>query len=508
METRHNKVIAKNTMMLYFRMLLTMFIGLYTSRVILSALGVSDYGLYNVVGGVVTMFTFINGSLSAGTQRFITFELERGTLDSLKKVFSTSLIIHVVLAGIILVFAETIGFWFVVNKMNFPTERLTAAIWTYQFSIIACMVSIVQVPFMSSLIAHEKMSIYAYMGIYDSFMKLIVAISITVVTYDKLIIYAFLILVVQLSSVFIYFFYCRKHYKECTFSLSFDKESFKKMFSFSAWDTIGSMAMIGQTQGVNIVINIFCGTVVNAARGISVTVNNLIMSFVNNFLMAANPQIVKNYASGNLTEMFDLVINVAKLASCLLLLIGIPVFIDIEYLLSLWLGEYPEYAPTFVRIILIQSWIQTLGIPTVKAMHAIGNIKAMNLMVGTLLFLILPFTYLFFKMGFSVSTVLLLNIIPWLIAIPIRLYLLKVYVNFPFGKFMVQVILGGLLIALSCYSISFLIYKSLTFDGLFRFLVFAALSITASAILIYVFVVPKNIKLYIKKVVQTKIIKR
>ena len=489
-----NKRIAKNTLMLYFRMLLTMVIGLYSSRIILSELGISDYGLYCVVGGVVTMFTFVNGSLSAGTQRFLTFELGRGDTEKLKKVFSTAIAIHTFLAIIILFLAETIGMWFLLNKMNFVPNRVDAAIWVYQFSIAACMVNVIQVPFMSTLIAHEKLDIYAYMSIYDAVMKLVIVFLLAFAPFDKLIFYGLLILLVNISSAIIYNTYCRKHYEECRFVYDFDKDTFKRMFSFSAWDIVGSMASIGQSQGVNIVINMFCGTVVNAAYGISATVNNLVMGFVNNFLMAANPQIVKYYAQKQLNEMFSLVINTAKLASYLLLFIGIPIFIEIEFLLKLWLVEYPPYAPLFLRIILVQSWIQTLGTPTIRALHATGNIKLMNILVGLLLLLILPATYLMFRLGCPPETVLYINIIPWIIAIPIRLILLYRYCHFPVMSYIKKVLVLGVVIASICYAIPYSVYSLLSLDKLEQFLIVGMVSMISSSSIIFFVGIPKNIQ--------------
>ena len=486
-----NKRIAKNTMMLYFRMLLILAIGLYTSRVVLAELGISDYGLYNVVGGMVTMFTVINGSLNAGTQRFLTFELGRGDSEKLKMVFSTAITIYIILAILILFLAETVGLWFLLNKMNFELGRLHAAIWVYQFSIIACMVSVIQVPFMSALIAHEKFDIYAYMSIYDVVMKLLVVFLLSFAPFDKLIYYAFLILLVNISSAIIYNTYCRRHYEECRFSWNFDKNTFKRMFSFSAWDVVGSMAVIGQLQGVNIVINMFCGTVVNAAYGIAKTVNNIIMAFVGNFMAATNPQIIKSYAQKHLEEMFTLVINAAKMSSYLLLIIGIPVFIELEFLLKLWLGDYPSYSPIFLRIILVQSWIQTLSEPTIKALHAIGNIKLLNLVVGSLLLLILPVTYLLLRLGYSPEIVLCVNIIPWMIAIPIRLILLYKYCGFPIMRYIKDVILLGVVIAVLCYIIPYILHDFVLFEGWSRFLLVVFTSVFSSSLVIFLLGIPK-----------------
>lgn len=493
-----NKRIAKNTLLLYVRMLLTMAIGLYTSRVVLAELGISDYGLYSVVGGIATMFTFINGALNAGTQRFLTFELGRGNIVQLKKIFSTAIVIYTFLALLILFLAETVGLWFLLNKMNFEPGRLNAAIWVYQFSIIACMVSIIQVPFMAALVAHEKFDIYAYMSIYDAVMKLVIVFLLTFAPFDKLIFYASLILLVNISSAIIYNWYCRKHYDECRFVWGLDKNVFKRMFSFSAWDVVGSLASIGQLQGVNIVINMFCGTIVNAAYGIATTVNNIVMGFVNNFMMASNPQIVKTYAQNQLKEMFSLVINTAKMASYLLLIIGIPVFIEVEFLLELWLGEYPPYAPLFLRIILIQSWVQTLGTPTIRALHATGNIKLMNILVGSLLLMILPVTYFLLRSGASPEIVLCVNIIPWVIAIPIRLVLLYRYCKFPILSYIKKVILLGAAIAILCFFIPYITHTFFINDAGWReFLAVGFVSFTTSVIIIFTIGIPKSIRLQI-----------
>jgi O-antigen/teichoic acid export membrane protein len=499
----NNKRIAKNTMLLYFRMLITMLVGLYTSRIVLQALGVSDYGLYNVVGGVVTMFTFVNGSMAAGTQRFITFELGRGDMNALNKVFSTSVVVHLILIAAIFMIAETVGVWFVQNKMVFDVGRENAAMWVYQFSIIASLLSIFQTPFMATIIAHEKMNIYAYMSIFDAMVKLLIAFVIQVAPFDKLIFYALLFLVSNVVTFAIYIIYCRFKFEESRFTLHLDKPTFRKMFSFSAWDIIGSLATVGQAQGVNVVINIFCGTVVNAARGISVTVNSMVMQFVNNFLMAANPQLIKYYANNQIPEMVRLAINTANLATYLLLFVGIPVFIEIEYLLYLWLGEYPDYAPIFVRIILIQSLIQSIGTPTMRSLHAIGNIKLMNIFVGALLLLILPMSYVLFKLGCSVEIVLLLNILPWLFAIPIRLLLLKKYIGFPFWTYFIEVLVKGSLISLLAYIFPSIVHNTFSDQGVVRLFLVSITGVVCSSVAIYYLGLNKPLRQSLRSKVST-----
>ncbi len=503
---QNNRRIAKNTMLLYFRMLITLFVGLYTSRVVLATLGVSDYGLYSVVGGVIGMFGFLTGMLSAGTQRFITYEIGTGNSGNLKKVFSTSLCMYLMLAGVILLLGETIGLWFVSNKMNFAPGRETAAIWVYQFTVITAIVALIQAPFMASLIAHEKMDIYAYMSIYDVMMKLVIVYFIRLTRFDKLIFYAFLLMLVSLSSTVIYNIYCQRKYPECRFRFSFDKESFKKMFSFSAWDMVGNMAGICQTQGVSIVINMFCGTVVNAAQGIANQVNGIIMQFVNNFLVAVNPQIVKYYATGQVKEMVNLVFNTAKYGAYLVLFFAIPTFIETEYILEIWLGEYPPLAPVMLRIMLLQSFFQALGIPTVKAVHAVGRLKEVNVTIGLLLLSILPICFFMLQIGASPELTVLASVLPWLFAIPIRLFWLKRFCGFPARQFIGEVLLKVFLMAAVLFALPCAIRYFVAFgSGLVEFLVVGTVSVLWTAFVIYYFGLSKDARQQLKQFVLRKL---
>jgi len=485
---QNNRRIAKNTMFLYFRMLITLFVGLYSSRVVLATLGISDYGLYSVVAGVIGMFGFLTGMLSAGTQRFITYEIGIGNLDNLKKVFSTALSMYLMLSGVVLLLGETIGLWFVSNKMNFEPGRHTAAICVYQFTVVTAIVALIQAPFMASLIAHEKMDIYAYMSLYDVTMKLIIVYLIRFTSHDRLIVYGFLYMLVSLSSTIIYNVYCQRKYPECRFRLGLDRESFKKMFSFSAWDLVGNLAGICQTQGVSIVLNIFCGTVVNAAQGIANQVNGIIMQFVNNFQVAVNPQVVKYYACGRVDDMINLVFNSARYSAYLVLLFSIPTFIEAEYILTIWLGEYPPLAPVMLRIMLLQSLFQSLGIPTVKAVHAVGRLKEVNVTVGIMLLAILPICYLMLKAGASPEMTVLASVLPWLFAIPLRVFWLKRFCDFPAWQFMRQVILNVFIIAGVLFTLPYAIMYFVPFgSNLTEFLVVGTVSVVWTVFVIYFF---------------------
>ena len=479
-----NKRIAKNTLMLYFRMLLTLGVGLYAARIVLQMLGASDFGLYNVVGGIVTMFTFVSGTLATGTQRFLMFALGENNETKLHCVFSTASYLHVLFAVIVFVVSEAVGLWLLYNQMQIPEGRMDAAFWVFQFSTVAAMVAIVQVPYMSSLIAHEKMDIYAWVSIYDAVMKLLIVYLIQMMEVDKLVLYAFLYFIVHISTALIYMFYCRRKYDECRMFRGFDKSLFHEIASFSGWNIFGCGAVALQGQGVNILLNVFFGAVVNAARGIAFQVNGIILQFVNNFQTAVNPQIVKLYASGNKDEMIHLVINNSKFAAYLFLLIAVPLFIEIEFVLKIWLGDYPDYTPIFLRIIIIQSLVQTITRPVVMAIHAVGRMKSVNLTSGTALLLILPVTYILLKLGASPVTVFWVNVIPWLIELFFELYWLNKYISFPFMGFYRKVYAVVFPLAALMFLVPYLVKVNLPYSSWVEFLIVCSVSVVSSCLII------------------------
>lgn len=498
----NNKRIAKNTLLLYFRMLITMLVGLYTSRVILQTLGVSDYGLYNVVGGVVTMFTFVNGTLASGTQRFLTFELGANNQEGLRKVFNTAMALHGLLAFILFILVETIGLWFLYNKMNIEPGRMDAAFWVFQFSCVTMLVNVIQVPFMSSLISHEKMDIYAYMSIFDVVMKLLIVYLIQVVNYDKLILYGFLFLIVNCISALIYNFYCRSKFDECKLRKIFDKKIFHEMMNFSGWNIFGCASVTFQGEGVNILLNMFFGTVVNAARGIAFQVNGIVMQFVNNFQMAVNPQIVKYYAAGNTKEMIKLAMVNSKLAASLLLFILVPLFIEIDFVLKIWLGEYPAYAPIFLRIILIQSVVQTMSRPVVMMIHAVGKMKLVNLTAGSALLMILPVSYLLLKLGASPVTVFMVNVIPWFLETFFELLCLRKYIGMSPMAFYKTVYGRVFPVGFLMFVLPFITYYLLS-DGWLRFIAICIVSVLSSSTLIYFLGLDKDMRVFVVKKIKT-----
>lgn len=370
-----NKRIAKNTAFLYLRQLIIMVVSIYTSRVILDVLGASDYGIYNVVGGIVTMMSFLNGALGASSSRFLTYELGRGDQDKLNRTFSASLNLHICVALIVLILGETLGLWFFYEKLIIPADRIVAAFWVYQFSIITTMISFTQVPYNASLIAHENMSIYAYVGLYEAISKLVIVYLLLASPIDKLIFYGMLLMLNSIGIQLFYRFYTTKRYKECRFRIVKEKPLYKTLLSYSGWDLFGGVAVICQGQGINILLNLFFGPVVNAARAIAVQVQNAVSMFVNNFLTAVRPQVVKNFAEDNTDEMYRLTFNAAKFAYLLMLALVLPVCFEIDFILHLWLGKnMPSDTPIFAVLVLCTYLMETYHQASLMSYHAIGKI--------------------------------------------------------------------------------------------------------------------------------------
>lgn len=421
----NNKRIAKNTMLLYMRMLFLMLISLYTSRVVLNSLGVDDYGIYNVVGGVVAMFSVLSGSLSGAISRFLTFELGTGNIENLKKVFSSSITIQLGLALFFILLAETIGLWFLNNKMQIPLERLGAANWCLQFSIITFAINLWSVPYNATIIAHEEMSVFAYISILEGVGKLLIALCIAYNPFDRLVFYALLIALLSWIIRIVYTNYCKRHFDECTYHFIYDHNLLKRMFAFAGWSFFGAGSWQLMTQGVSLLLNVYFGVAVNAARGVANQVDMAIMQFVNNFTTAVNPQITKSYALGDKSYMFSLMYRGAKFSYFLVLFFAIPIICETDYILGLWLGIVPDHAVTFVRLALIVSMIQVLSNTMITAMLATGDIKKYQIIVGGLGMLVFPMAWLFFYLGLPPETAYLSTIIVFICQLLCRLKMLR-----------------------------------------------------------------------------------
>lgn len=446
--TENNKRIAKNTLLLYFRMLLLMAVSLYTSRVVLNALGVEDFGIYNVVGGVVAMFSVLSGSLSAAISRFITYELGKGNQENLNKIFSSAVTIQLGLAGIIILLAETIGIWFLNVKMNIPEVRMEAANWVFQFSILTFAINLISVPYNASIIAHEKMSAFAYISILEAVGKLFIAYLITIAPMDKLIFYAILMCVVALIVRFTYGNYCKRHFCECTYHFIWDKQLLKSMFSFAGWNFIGASSAVLRDQGGNVVINLFCGPAVNAARGIAFQVNNAVNQFVVNFMTALNPQITKSYAAGDRGYMMTLIFQGARLSFYMLLLLSLPILVNTHYILALWLKIVPEHAVLFVQLILIFALSESISQPLITAMLATGKIRNYQIIVGGLQMMNLPLSYILLRLGYFPEVVIVIAICISQCCLAARLILLRGMIGLSITKYLKNVYLNIIVVSI------------------------------------------------------------
>lgn len=446
----NNSRIAKNTLMLYIRMLFLMVVNLYTSRIVLDALGISDYGVYNAVGGFISMFSMISASLSTAISRFLTFVLGEGDEIKLKRVFSNSVIIQLALAIIVVVLIESVGVWFLNSHMTIPKGRETATNWVLQFSLITFVINLLSVPYNASLIAHERMGVFAYIGIFEGCANLGIAFLIMGAPIDSLIFYSILMALVAIITRMLYTFYCKRHFSECSFHWGIEKSLLKEMFSFAGWNFIGSISGLLRSQGINILFNVYNGPLVNAANGIAIQVNTALTKFSNSFYTAVQPQITKSYAAGNNKDSFELVLKSSRLAFFLLTILSLPVIFETDFLLSLWLKEVPKHTTTFVQIIVIYSLFESLSQPLIQLMLATGNIKKYQLLVGGLNLLNFPLAWVILYKGYSPELAQLTVIIFTFLALVVRIYMLQSMIGFPTVKFLKKTVLRCISISLLC----------------------------------------------------------
>lgn len=485
-QAENTKRIAKNTLMLYVRMLFGMLVSLYTSRVVLQALGVEDYGIYNVVGGVVAMFSMISNSLSSSVSRFLTFELGKGNLEGLKRVFSTSLSIHVALVLVIVLLSETLGLWFLNTHMTIPENRLYAANWVFQASVLTFVINLLSVPFSASIVSHERMSAFAYIGILDIVLRLLIVLFIAYSgwNFDRLIIYSLLLVGVVCIMQAIYWNYCTRNFEECKFGLSFDVNYWKEMSSFAGWNFIGCTARLFKDQGVNILLNLFIGPIINAARGIANTVNNVLASFSGNFMTALNPQITKSYAAGDYDYMFSLVERGSRFSYYILLLFALPMLFETEFVLTLWLKHYPEYTVNFVRLILIVTMCDILSNTLINLQVATGKIRNYQLVVGGMLLMNFPLSYICLKMGLPPESTLVVALIVAVCCLFLRLLFLRKMVGLSMKRYLRKVCGNVLFVTLLAMIIPSFIYTQMS-DSIIRFVMICVFTTVCSSIAIY-----------------------
>ena len=435
--------IAKNSIILYFRMLFLMLIGLYTSRVILKTLGVSDYGTYNLVGGVISMFSILTSSLSTAISRFITFELGKRQSERLNRVFSTSVNVQLILGLIVVLFSETIGVWFLNTHLQIPAERIVAANWVLQCAIASFVLGLLMVPYNASLIAHENMNIFAYISILEAVLKLAIVFALYISPYDKLITYAILLFVVSCLIRWIYAAYCKRHYEECRYHFTYDKPLLKEMTGFAGWNLLGDGSWILNNYGVNILLNMFfgpvTGLVLNAARGIATQVDNVVQNFVRNFMTALNPQITKSYASGDFEYMHKLVFAGAKYSFFLMMFFAIPICLETELILNLWLDVVPDYAVIFVQLTLLSSMCVILGNTLITSVFATGKIRNYELVMGLMALSNFPITWIAFKLGASPVAAYVIYFCVYFSMIFVRLYMVKDLIHMSAWRYVKEV---------------------------------------------------------------------
>lgn len=481
----NNKRIAKNTILLYIRMLFLMLVSLYTSRIVLKVLGVEDFGIYNVVGGLVSMFSILSGSLSASISRFITYELGLGNQDKLKRIFSSAVTIQLILSGIIIIVAETIGLWFLNTKMTIPDDRIVATNWVFQFSIVTFAINLISVPYNAAIIAHEKMSAFAYISILEASAKLAIAYLIGISPIDKLIFYAILMCVVAIIIRLTYSSYCKRKFTECEYKFIWDKGLIKQMFGFAGWNFIGATSAILRDQGGNILINIFCGPMVNAARGVAIQVNNAVQGFVLNFMTAINPQITKSYASGNKEYMYTLIFQGARLSFYMLLILSLPILFNTEYILGLWLHTIPEHSVLFVQLLLIFALSESISNPLVTAMLATGNIRNYQIIVGGLQMLNLPVSYIMLKLGYFPEIVVVIAILISQLCLYARLILLRRMIGLPVKKYLSKVYMNIIIVSLTSAIIPIFVTTNNINNGFTEFLFISFITIMCTLLSIY-----------------------
>lgn len=442
--------IAKNTLMLYVRMLVLMVVGLYTSRVVLEALGETDFGIYSVVGGVVAMFTIISGALNSAVQRFITFEMGKGPQAQLNKVYSTAVTIQLILAAIIVIIAEPVGLWFIRNEMTISPDRIQAAEWVLHFSLLAFVVNLMSVPQMASITAHEKMSAYAYIGILDGMLRLGTALLIMYSGGERLVQYAVLMAVTVIIVRAAYGIYCRRHFDECRYRPVFDRKLIGEMFAFAGWNFVGVTSGVLRDQGGNILVNLFSGPAVNAARGMAVQLNGAVQGFVTNFMTAVNPQITKSYASGEHVYMFSLVRRSSRMSFYLLLMLVLPLVLNTDTVLALWLKDVPAHTALFVQLFLIFALSESLSNPMITAMLATGKIRNYQLVVGGIQLLNIPISYVFLRFGAAPEVTVMVAIGLSQVCLFARMLMLGRATGFPVGEFVRKVYAKSILFVLPC----------------------------------------------------------
>ena len=467
-----NKRIAKNTLMLYVRMFIVMSLSIYISRLVLATLGVVDFGIYNVVGGIVAIFSFLQTVMASSVQRFITFELGAGVFSKLKEIFNSSFQIHVILALLIIILAETIGLWFLNAKMEIPEDRMMAANAIYQISIITCVMQIIMTPFISIITAHEKISAFAYLSVFDVSLRLILVMLLPYLSGDKLFLYGIIVLIVHSLDLSFYFLYARRHFPEVRFSFVINYQQLKSVGSFAGWSMFGNLAYVLSTQGVNIILNLFFGPKVNAARAVTTQVQGAITSFVYNFQIAATPQITKSYAAGNFSRLYSLIYASSKLSFYLLLIVALPLFLEMPYILGIWLKEVPDHTVMFTRILLVYMLIDSISGGMATSVNATGKIRNYQIVMASVTMMAMPAAYILLSLGLPPEFVYVIDVCIIITCQTLRIIMVLPMIGLPYYEYLKNVVFRIATVAIIAIPLSFFFYKQLDYGIIGLFLVF------------------------------------
>lgn len=488
-----NKRILKNTFFLYVRMIVMMALSFFTTRVVLDKLGVNDYGLYNLVGGFVSMFAVLNNVLQSATRRFMSISIGHGDKTHLKNTFSTAFVLHLLIGFVVVLALESIGLWLLNTQLNIQDGREYAANWVYQFSVFSVFLAITQTPYTAAVTSHERFNIYAYMSIFDVVAKLCILFFLVYLPFDKLIVYAFLMCLVNFLSILIYRIYCKRKFKECSFSMHVDKTLFMDMLKFSGWDSLGNISAVINNHGLSIMLNMFFGTAVNASRGLASTVSSTISSFVSGFISAAEPQLAKFYAKDEMDKFENLIFNVSQYTLFMLAIIAVPVMFELDYVLKLWLNVVPDYTASFVKITVIATFIQYSNLMVLKGIVAIGKVKQITTMTIPMYFIHLPLVWIVLEMGWSPVAVYWVGMIPNILGFGMNLYILNRYTSFHSEKYIMKIFLKNICIVLMSCIIPFFIHNSID-EGICRFIIVSIVSVCCTLCFMWMFALNKDVR--------------
>lgn len=500
----NNKRIAKNTLLLYFRMFVMMAVSLFTSRVILQTLGVEDFGIYNVVGGIVAMMGMFNGAMSSSIQRYLSYEIGKENKEQLRKTFNVCFFIYVFMCIVFLLAAETVGLWFLNTQLVIPNDRIIAANWVYQFSIFSVVNSLLVNPYNATIISHEKMGVFAYISILEVILKLVIVYLLLIIPIDRLIVYGFLFMLMSVAITMVYRIYCIRHFPESHIKWYSDRVLFKQLLSYSGWNLFGSVAGVVKGQGLNILLNMFFNPSVNAARGIAYQINTQVSNFFSNFYTAVRPQITKYYAQGKLNEMTTLVFQSSKFAYYLILLLSLPIIVEAPFIIDLWLGQLPEYVVQFVRIILVVTAVDAMANPIMTTAHATGKIALYQSVVGTMTIFNIPISYMVLKYGNSPVSVFVVSLLISVLCMFTRLLIVRKLVNFPVKLYIKQVYGRVILVTVFSLILPLILYRSFEVN-LWSAIFVCSVCLVSTCISVYSFGLTKHERLSIVAYVTGKI---